>query len=449
MSCVFDKEKLTGYFDGELDPAERSEVERHISACSECLRDLGEIKSAALLVRGLPRHRAPRSIAESVSREIAAAGGAARFRVLRGTLLWATAAAAALLIAVNVVYFAGLSKRPESPGAASRSPAAAPALATRVAEQTPEDGARPFGKAKSHDNGAFEKSVAPADKDRAAPGSTARRAADREAGNALRKTEGRVDGLDAGLKGAVPPAPAAPPAAAPAPSAALKDANEAAKTRKGQILDPEKADDGKKADLALLEEKRTAREDAKKAVEGAAAGEQAGGGGGPAVALTLASADPAAARSRAEAILRKLGARMEPSPGAEARALAVRGREAAVKPLAAALSEKQLAEFRKEIGKEKELLLVEGRAAEARKRLEENRAKAAARPAANEPAVAAGADPKTRGEAETGNFAKPSEPPVREPQVAPTPSEESRRQQAEPALIRVTLDFTALEEEPK
>ena len=47
MSCAYDKERLTGYFDGELEAADRAEVENHISACSECLRDLGEIKSAA------------------------------------------------------------------------------------------------------------------------------------------------------------------------------------------------------------------------------------------------------------------------------------------------------------------------------------------------------------------------------------------------------------------
>ena len=59
MNCAFDKEKLTGYYDGELEAAEKAEVERHIASCSECLRELGELKSAAILVKELPRLRAP------------------------------------------------------------------------------------------------------------------------------------------------------------------------------------------------------------------------------------------------------------------------------------------------------------------------------------------------------------------------------------------------------
>jgi hypothetical protein len=466
MSCAFDKEKLTGYFDGELDPAGQSEVERHISSCSECLRDLGEIKSAALLVRELPRHRAPRSIAESVSREIAAAGGAARFRVLRGTLLWATAAAAALLIAVNVVYFSGVAKREEP--ASARRPSAAPALATRVVEPAPESGEKAFGKAGEYDRGALEKSGAPADKNRAlAPEATVRRAAEMDARNALRKAEGQVDRIDAGLKGdapaAPPPAPAAPPASVPPPPGMLKDAEElnklrerdkgareVAKAQKDEALDLEKgkkADDGKPP--AVLDEKDLAQVEAKKAIAGAAAGEQAGGGGGPSVALTLAAADPAAARSRVEAILQKLGARMEPpaGPATAARGVGAGKRGVAPKPLTAALSEKQLAEFRREVQKEKELLLVEGRGAEARKRVEETfRAKAAAKPAAA-PAAVAGADPKTREEFESQDkAARPEAPAPKEaPAAEAVQNEALQRQQAEPALIRVTFDFAALE----
>ena len=86
MNCAFDKEKLTGFYDGELGAAEKAEVERHIASCSECLRDLGELKSAALLVRDLPRLRAPKSIAEGVSREIQAAGKVHVFSKVRRTI---------------------------------------------------------------------------------------------------------------------------------------------------------------------------------------------------------------------------------------------------------------------------------------------------------------------------------------------------------------------------
>jgi hypothetical protein len=443
MSCAFDKEKLTGYFDGELEPAERSEVERHIAACSECLRDLGEIKSAALLVRGLPRHRAPRSIAESVSREIAAAGGAARFRVLRGTLLWATAAAAALLIAVNVVFFAGVSKRRAPEAASARPPSASHVLATRPPAEDSGGGA--FGRA--------------AEQDRAAPTEyPARRAAQKDASNALRYADekvGRADGASRGgaRPGAPPPAPVTPPPAAEtAPGAVLK-VEEArnqrglageAKTPLNGALDLEKAkkaDDGKKSDLAVLEEKGRASPEDGKAASKPDAERKAGGGGAGAVALTLAAADPAIARSRVEEILRKLGAPVvaAPAPEPAARTGGMFARGAAPKPLTARLTEKQLAEFRKEIAGETALVLVEGRAAEARKRLEETRAKAAA-----------GADPKAR---EAGSMDKAAKSGAEAPREAPPAegdgNEALERQQAEPALIRVTFEFTVLEAEPK
>ena len=106
MSCAFDKERLTAFFDGELDVAERAETERHISGCSECLRDLGEIKSAASAVKTLERPRAPRAIAEGVTREIAARGRVRKLDVWRGRLLVGVAAAAVLLIALNISFFA-------------------------------------------------------------------------------------------------------------------------------------------------------------------------------------------------------------------------------------------------------------------------------------------------------------------------------------------------------
>ncbi len=105
MNCAFDKEKLTGYYDGELGAAEKAEVERHIASCSECLRDLGELKSAAVLVKELPRLRAPVSIAAGVSKEIQAAGKLHVLAKFRRTVLWASAAAAGLFTVMNVMYF--------------------------------------------------------------------------------------------------------------------------------------------------------------------------------------------------------------------------------------------------------------------------------------------------------------------------------------------------------
>src|SRR5688572_7372987 len=122
MSCAYDKERLTAFFDGELDAAERAETERHISGCSECLRDLGEIKSAASAVKTLSRPRAPRSIAEGVAAEIAVAGRVRRVDVWRRRVLWGVAAAAAVLVALNVTYFM-TPAAPDSGLAKSASPA--------------------------------------------------------------------------------------------------------------------------------------------------------------------------------------------------------------------------------------------------------------------------------------------------------------------------------------
>src|SRR5579862_113684 len=110
MNCAFDKEKLSAYFDGELGAGEKSEVERHIASCSECLRDLGELKSAALHIKELPRLRAPKSIAEGVSREIQAAGKVHSLAKFRRILLWSSAAAAGLFVVVNVMLMSTLKR---------------------------------------------------------------------------------------------------------------------------------------------------------------------------------------------------------------------------------------------------------------------------------------------------------------------------------------------------
>ncbi len=135
MSCTYDKERLTAFFDGELDAAERADTERHISGCSECLRDLGEIKSAALAVKSLPRPRAPRSIAEGVSREIAGAGRLRRLDVWRRRLFLGVAAAAVLLVVLNFAYFSSTST---APAEARYRPAPDLALVQKDGEENPD-----------------------------------------------------------------------------------------------------------------------------------------------------------------------------------------------------------------------------------------------------------------------------------------------------------------------
>ena len=218
MNCAFDKEKLTAFYDGELDAAGKTEVERHISSCSECLRDLGEIKSASLLVKELPRPRAPRSLAEGVSREIAATGRVHSFSKARSMVLWATAAAAGLFIVANVIFLSGPAPeapgRPE-PGLSAIAPAAEDAKKAAKLDAGMKEEKQVAGNREA-DRPSFGRKDAGALKDKEADS--------KELGEA-RKAEDPKAGADAKpkefAKAAEPakPAPAAKPAAPPAPSA--------------------------------------------------------------------------------------------------------------------------------------------------------------------------------------------------------------------------------------
>jgi hypothetical protein len=223
MSCGFDRDKLSGYYDGELDASARAEAERHISGCSECLRELGEIKSAAVLVKGLPPLKAPASIAEGVSRVVAQgaprAGKLHSLEKTRRGLWWITGIAAAVFVAANVTFFMG-----EAPRSAPQT-SAAPALGS----STLADRAK----------------AAPAEAPAPRPADTLRKAASVEAAATERRAleeksrgerEAKDAAPDAGWKKAVevqekkaetaaaPPAakavpPPPPAAAAPAPGA--------------------------------------------------------------------------------------------------------------------------------------------------------------------------------------------------------------------------------------
>lgn len=187
MSCAYDKERLTAFFDGELDAAERAATERHVSECSECLRDLGEIKSAALAVKTLERPRAPRSIAEGVAREIAASGKVKRLDLWRRRVLWAVSAAAIVLVTLNVMFFM---KPPAGPEQA-RNGAPAAGLGTPLAKDA--DGLDESRKNLQHE-GAYKDAAKAAKKP--AADAAARR---------LRESEGK---LEAGKRSEADRAPA-------------------------------------------------------------------------------------------------------------------------------------------------------------------------------------------------------------------------------------------------
>jgi hypothetical protein len=410
MSCSFEKEKLTGYYDGELETAEKAEVERHISACSECLRELGEIKSASLLVKELPRHRAPRSIAEGVSREIAAARRVHSFDRWRKGLLWATAAAAGLFLALNVVFFTG--HRPEAAPVAS---GAAPRMATGPAhgeDREQEKAAEPAA-----DRGPARRSLPQDEKKNAADARLAKKLDDMEEKLLEEKVEqkSRADAKpQAG--GAAKPEPAKAPAREPAPAAKtapdpaaeLKQRQErGAAPAEGQQAGrpaatpapstapppaaapkpaapaappapPEKADAFKRKEApAEHDRQRELKDD-----------------GAVAAAWTVASADAAKARARVDETLRRLGLKAalpsDPATGVFRKG----GERAGDVAVTVELTERQLAELRKELEKQAGTRVVAGRpqdAAATALRLEALSGKAAgfAAPGAADAAAAA------------------------------------------------------------
>jgi hypothetical protein len=321
MNCAFDKEKLTGYYDGELEAAEKAEVERHIASCSECLRELGELKSAAILVKELPRLRAPRSIAEGVSREIQAAGRVHSFAKFRRSLLWGSAVAAALFIGLNVMYFT--QKRSAAPEAvALKLPSAVP----------------PIGRMESPRQEVLEKSLAdPAaasradrlaeGRDRAAAVEESRKSLSggldqkekpKVADAAMKEGEAAQAGARAREKAAAPvtkaaekvasepaPAPTLPPAAAKPQSAAPGAAparEEAKRVEAPADKAPTARKDGDSFGKADEEQKQRRSLNAEPPADA-----------GPAH-LTLASTQISKTRQQVEAALKKLGIPLPPQP---------------------------------------------------------------------------------------------------------------------------------------
>src|SRR6185436_18536288 len=311
MNCPFDKEKLTGYYDGELEAAEKAEVERHIASCSECLRELGELKSAAILVKELPRLRAPKSIAEGISREIQTAGKVHQFAKVRRTILWASAAAAVLFVGLNVMYFSGADQK--SPPMAASTPPPAP-VARIQQEHKGEDlkaaekenlssrrGAVDRDRAldESKLRGEMRKSLEEQEKGKLLQGRDDALKAVPDAAPAERAREkDKADGL-AGKPAESKPAAAAEPAAPPKPTAAPPGAAPAPVAKQPVAESAEKA--ATKENLARME-KKTAADPAVAAVEAAPKH------------LTLASTQVSKSRIEMEAALKKIGVAMPPPP---------------------------------------------------------------------------------------------------------------------------------------
>ncbi len=102
-----ERERLAGYLDGELPPAERAEVEAHLATCEECASLLAEMGAVDDVARGLPLEvpsgyleALPGRVRARIERESPPRARTVVARPRWRLPVWTWAAAAALLLAV-------------------------------------------------------------------------------------------------------------------------------------------------------------------------------------------------------------------------------------------------------------------------------------------------------------------------------------------------------------
>lgn len=142
MDCAQVRERISEWLDGEILPAGRAELERHLAACAACRAEGEALSAVSRTLRALPRKAAPPGIAREVRERLAreqligpGAPGARRRRLflprwMKGMGL----AAAALLVVVSVGDWGGRLP-PEEDAEALRSPSVELEIG-RVAEPT-------------------------------------------------------------------------------------------------------------------------------------------------------------------------------------------------------------------------------------------------------------------------------------------------------------------------
>ncbi|MEW5744630.1 MAG: zf-HC2 domain-containing protein [Nitrospirota bacterium] len=95
MNCP-QRELLSAYNDGELNPGERERLKAHISACPACSRELGELASLRRLFGGAKRFTAPYGF----SPRVMAHAGAQRAPRFAGIPLFARLAETVVVLAM-------------------------------------------------------------------------------------------------------------------------------------------------------------------------------------------------------------------------------------------------------------------------------------------------------------------------------------------------------------
>lgn len=83
-------ESLSAYVDGELPPDEAAAIEAHLASCTECAREVMQIRSLGGMMREIGPIRPEPKLAERVNRRLARPVGWILFVV--GALFWATLA---------------------------------------------------------------------------------------------------------------------------------------------------------------------------------------------------------------------------------------------------------------------------------------------------------------------------------------------------------------------
>ena len=129
-------ERLSSLLDGELDPNERAEAERHLAGCEICRSELESLRSTVMRLSALPRVALPRSFTLP---DAAPMMGAARPRPWQRPELLRTFAGLAAALMLVVVVADAYRSPPASFTRTGGAPAAAPALAPSFSSPAPAD----------------------------------------------------------------------------------------------------------------------------------------------------------------------------------------------------------------------------------------------------------------------------------------------------------------------